>query len=56
VRMHQPVRTGRARGYGGEGEGQGGKDVLVSVRAHGRVRADVLMSARTRAFYPQVTS
>jgi hypothetical protein len=42
------------------GRGQGSElvctDVPMSVRTHGRVRADALGSAWTRAFYPQVTS
>jgi hypothetical protein len=45
ARTHQPVRAGRARGYGGEGEGQGGE--RTGPRGHAYVWADTLMSART---------
>jgi hypothetical protein len=45
AQTHQPVRVGRARGYGGEGEGQGGE--RASLRGRAYVRADALVSVRT---------
>jgi hypothetical protein len=57
ARTHQPVRTGRARGYGEEGEGQGGADARLCPRERACLHADAwACPCEHERFYSQVTS